>query len=207
MESLVNYALSAFPNSLVNAGVLADQINSTRAIGQRLSFVTLDGSTVSLAFPAPVTGSPKTALDGVVAAHQGRGYGPGIQTANAMAQQSNNTTGDVVAVALVCEPLQAGKYQFQWICEIAPSSNVANTGARVAVQSNVSGSFADHFEKNVNAPPVAIEAWDTFTGVIVATLATAGTTPTVRLVWRRLGASSNAALIRRARLVVSQLSD
>jgi hypothetical protein len=206
METLVDYALSAFPNTSFNTSVLADQIAAATAVGRRLSFVTLTGATVSLAFPGPVVGAAKTALDAVVAAHQGQAYGPSTQSAQAMGQQSNDTTGDVAAVALPLLPLQTGPYLFTWICELAPTSNVANTGARVALQSNISGSFVDHFEQNMGAPAVAGTFWSVFTGSVIATIGQAGATPTLRLVWRRMGGTSNPSLIRRARIAIAPAS-
>lgn len=202
METLVDYALSAFPNSLFNAAVLADQIAAATAIGRRLSYTTLTGVTVSLAFPGPVVGAAKTALDAVVAAHQGAPYGSLPQSDAQAGELSNNTGTDATALALPLPPLPQGAYLLTWTCEIAATSNVADTGVRAAIQSNISGSFADHYEQNVAAPTVAGTFWTVFTGSIVANVPS-GASPTVRLRWRRLGASSNPALIRRCRIAVT----
>jgi hypothetical protein len=196
----VNYPLSAFLNSTFDTYVLADQIAAVPAIGQRLNFATLTGTTVSLDFPAAVTGAPKTALDAVVAAHQGRAYGAAIQAAAQMGQQSNPTTSNVTAVNLPLDPLAAGLYLFTWICELATTANTANTGVRAALQSDLSGSFADHFEQNVAAPPAGAPQWTIFTGSVIANINAVGSTPTARIVWRAIG--SNTALIRRARLAI-----
>ena len=202
----VTYSLATnFPNARVRVPVLLDQVRQS-AVGQPVDRIVVNGDSVILSFKNAVAGAALTALNAVIAAHAGDDYGAPVQSAVANPQQSNNTTNDEVALALALQPMQAGDYIVSWICEFAPTTNVANTGARVAFQSNVSGSFVDHYEDNLGAPSSAGTFWRTFTGSLVTTIA-AGASPTIRLIWRRLGASSNAALIRKCRIAIAPVQN
>jgi hypothetical protein len=194
------YPFSDFPNGKVNTAILSAEIEaSSPAISQPLASASLSGTTCSLYFNALLLTADETQLNVLVAAHQGEDFESAFQRASVEAEgATNDTTVDVEKVSLATGPLPEGRYSVTWYAEVAASSVLANTGASVGFTAAVNGGAAAELGRTAND----LTTYVSFAGAYSAPLK-AGESLTLAILFKRLGASSNPAKVRRARIFVS----
>lgn len=205
------------PNQRINPDVMAQQLTDAAYAsggvfegmfsegGEAAAGGVIDASTV----PGTFTVQWQNALDpgdeaaqaALVAAHQGDPFGDIVQRVGSESMSSTSSATPQVKVEGTAQPLPAGKYLIALYCEIRLSAAVANSGVEATLE----------WERGGNPPNQLAEdtwgeaQWHAFSGAGIVDI-NAGDTPTLRLLFRRIGVA-NTVEIRRARLSISQQSD
>jgi hypothetical protein len=193
------YPFTDFPNGKVNTAILAAEIAaSSPAISQPCSGVSVSGTSCTAVFPELLVAADITQLDALVAAHQGADFQSAFQRAMSEAEATNDTTSDVDKVTLATGALPSGYYDVTWYAEVCASSSVANTGASVGFMAAKNGGATTEIGRTAND----LTTYISFAGGYSAQLA-AGESLTLAIVFKRLGASSNPAKVRRARIFLA----
>lgn len=202
MSVPVNYSLlTNFLNHVVNLDAFQREISLT-AITQVPDSIQRSGDTVTVAFPLVLSAPDKTLLDGVVASHVGADFVATPIRVVSVAQQTNNTNTDTVAASIVIGVggLAGAMYQVNFLCEIATTILDANSSVRLAVQFAADGvTFNDVYEDNWDRPLFHISG-----GSAIMTMQPSAR-PAIQLIFRKLGLTSNPAIIRRIRMSLQQL--
>lgn len=185
--AIETYSLSAFPNARVNLAELTNEIVSDPTIVTVLDFINVDEglSGCYLNFASVLSGAEKTALDAVVAAHQGTITRGGLQRKYRQGEDSTTFTTFQTALSTNAKALKGGVYAVVWSCEMKMGSG---TDRSLAVFEIDGASFARHFEGDTG--------W-TFHGGTRFTSFSEGETPNLKIKFKVQGSGGDTAYIRR----------
>jgi hypothetical protein len=193
------YPFTDFPNHVVNPSILQTEIgNYSPTITQPVSSITLGGTTCTIIMNGLLVAADITGLDTVVADHQGSVFSSQTQRANSEAQSSSDLTTDTAKVSLSTGPLPAGYYSATWYAEIACTGIVANTGVSAGFTIQKNGGTVTEIGRSANN----LSTYVSFSGSYSAQLVS-GDSLVMAINFKRLGSTSNPALIQRARIFLN----
>jgi hypothetical protein len=193
-----SYPLADFPNGKCNAAILAQEIKDDPAVSVEPS-VQLSGTTVTVQFAALITAAEVTALDALVAAHQGDDFAAAVQ---AVAAEGAVSTGaaKLGLVTLTSGPLAAGTYLGGWYGESKLAAAAADTGARLSMDYTLNGGATAEAAGSTSN----IVDWESFAGSYPLTLLD-GESVSVVLSVQRVGVGAVNADARRARITLARI--
>ena len=125
---------------------------------------------LTLAFDIALTGPEKTALDGIVAAHQGVPTTSEYKSYESNPAQTNGTTSFIVAITQTTPALREGSYIFGWQCQMELIEVGGAINSRGIVQFQIDGNtentsswFQDAPHTLSGSTRVIVQEGDTFT--------------------------------------------
>jgi len=193
------YQFSEFTSAtVINVTIFWQELMDDSSVVEKPGSVAKSGTTVVVEW-TDVTVSQGTidAVDADVAAHVGGAYAePPLK--NTDESESYDDSGDEqTKVSLDSGLLPEGQYLFGWYAEIKTDGEVPNTGAvaRLYVDANGGG------EEERGFTSCELPQYISFGGSFPKTV-DAGEQYSLRLAYEKLGAQSNPAYMRRARLSI-----
>lgn len=198
------YALTDFTSSTpstVNVGIFTQELQDDGYVVEKPSNVYRSGTSVIVEWTTIVSQDTFDAVDNAVAAHVGGIYADIPITEISEGESSSDSTSYVTKATLDSGLLPAGQYLMGWYCEIKTQNTVTNTAIQSALYVSKNGG-AD-IERGENTWPYP--QYNDFSGSFPFS-ATDGERYVMTLVYKRLGAQSNPAVIQRARLYIVRLS-
>lgn len=137
------YPHADFPSGTVNAEVLEQEIKDASGVTSNPTSVTDHASVATITFDALLSAAEATALDAVVAAHEGDAFSPDFQKQEENAQQSTAADNNEVTVcSLASGPLRAGQYNVEWYGEHKLSANTVGGATKVYTYIGKNGAAA-----------------------------------------------------------------
>lgn len=202
--SSFTYPLTDFTSlggNSVNPNILKQEIEDDATITLTVSSVTKVGSTVKIDLEGNATAAMKTALDSVVAAHEGGNFAVFPQKVSDEDAESDDTGSEVQKASLSTGLMPAGDYRIGWYMEVETTSE--SSGATQAQgHFNVSkngGSSSERGQTNAEHP-----RWVSMGGTYEGTFVD-GDELDLELTYQRVGTSGNAARAQRARITVTRV--
>jgi hypothetical protein len=200
------YALTEFTSSTpetVNVGIFAQELEDDGYVVEKPSSVYRSGTSVVVEWASTVVSQDTfDAVDAAVAAHVGGAYANIPITEISEGESSTDATTYQSKVTLDSGLLPAGQYLLGWYCEIKTQGTVSNTAVQAVLEVAKNGGAP--VERGENTWPYP--QYNDFSGSFPFT-ATDGESYEMTLLYKRLGASSNPAYIKRARLYILRVSD
>lgn len=180
-------------NGSVNSDMLTAEIEGDGAITTALSHIDTASGQAFIYFDGDLSGAEQTALDAVVAAHQGVATTFAVKVTASNEESTNSTTTPADKLNSSVSALKSGSYLITWHCEI--KTDTADTsGVRATLLLASTERSEDNWAKT---------QWHVFSGVAVQTFAD-GDTPQLQLQFARIGAAATVS-IRRAIATLSFL--
>jgi hypothetical protein len=195
----LTYPTSATSTGTANANVLKQELEDA-SLSVSVGDVVVQGTTITITLSGNASGADETAIDAVVAAHDGAGFIAVPQTVTSEAEASDDTGNEVEKANLQVGPLEAGTYMLQWYMELATTSSTGTTGAQGHLYVDKNGGGAVERGQD-NAPD---NQWRAMGGGFPFT-AVAGDSYEFSLTFERIGVSGNAARARRGRIGVTRI--
>lgn len=156
MSVNVLYKITATANTVVHRRSLIRQINDggfvAVLLGVQESREPAPDDDLSLTFDVALTGLEKTALDGIVAAHQGVKTTSEYRAYESNPAQTNATTEFSTAVTETTPALREGAYIFTWQCQMELIEVGGSINSRGIVQFQVDGNTENTSSWNQDAP-------------------------------------------------------
>lgn len=198
-QSQLSYPLADFVASggVVNPVVLQQEMVDA-GLSVEVNSVSVSDTLANLFFLGMILAADVLLVDAVVAAHTGSAFQPRHQKATSEAASSQDTTTDTEKVSLSTGVLAAGSYVVSWYAEISVTSVVANTGVSAGFVATKNGGADVEAGRSVND----LTVYCSFSGSYQFDVLD-GEHFTFTVVFKRLGASSNPAKIRRARIFLA----
>ena len=189
------YAKADTATGNVNVASLATEIDEDATITTPLASIPQEvGTDIVITFAGLLSSAEVTALDAVVAAHQGTSFPADLRyTASSVGESTNATNTPVEKLKITTDPLPAGKYLLQCMCEFDCSSTAPNTAAQIHLNYNGTEQLSDTWEE------IAEHAFSAGLMVDVED----GKTIELQLTFQKIGAGSLTAQCRRARMVIA----
>jgi len=134
------YDFSDFPNNTVDSTKLQDQILDATAIATAVSFINVryGNEEVKIEFPTSLSGGEITALDGVVATHDGIPYASsGSNWIESSGESATTSTSYIVKVTLSLDNIEGGNYRIAWNFEQSNTDSNAYYGFRVQLNNSI----------------------------------------------------------------------
>ena len=198
--SQLQYPLSDFVESggVVSPVILKQELTDA-GLSVTVNSVSVSDTVVNMFFFGMVLAADVTLVDAVVAAHTGDTFQPKYQREVSEVELTNDTTTDVEKVSMDTGALEAGNYVVSWYAELCVTSVVAGTGASGGLNATKNGGSIVEVGRSVNDLSVYTSLSGSYTLLDVKD----GEHYAFALVFKRLGASSNPAKMRRARIFLT----
>lgn len=154
MSVVVTYALAAFPNGRVKARQLAKEIAATPALaGRVLEGISSDRASCFLTFDAALSGAETTALDAVVAAHQGNEFVARVYASHPLVMDAKAVTVAIIPLGYTrSNPVHLGVEVAQLKLRIMGEGATVAAGTQLRLIETVGGADVD------------VTGWQTFPG-------------------------------------------
>ena len=190
------YTFSEFPNGKVNTAMLEAEIAVAALSVPLATSPQLTGSSAVLTFSGLLTAADITALNTVVAAHQGLDFSTTSEMADDLTETTNATTTWANKLATSIGPLPAGAYLISWSCEHDLLAEVAGVNSQARVTLN-------GWALNMDSWPHAVTH---HFGGAVPYIAGAGDNFELAIGFRTNGASAATARMRRVHIAVAKIA-
>jgi hypothetical protein len=195
----LTYPTSATSTGTANANVLKQELEDA-SLSVSVGDVVVQGTTITITLSGNASDADETAVDAVVAAHDGTGFTAVPQTVTSEGEASDDTGSEVEKANLQVGPLEAGTYNLQWYMELATTTTTGTSGAQGHLYVDKNGGGAVERGQD-NAPD---NQWRAMGGGFPFT-AVAGDSYEFSLTFERIGVSGNAARARRGRIGVTRI--
>lgn len=188
------YPITDTANDQVNTAVLKQQLVNA-ALSVTVGNVWLSGANVFIELLGLATSGDITAVDGVIAAHQGDSFATIPIYVSSEAESNDDTGSEIQKLELVSGVLPAGSYVLGWHIEHRMTSVTSTSICKAFLTMAKNGAAEGEISQNHNDLIVNTNFGSAFPFQVLD-----GETYTFRLKYQRVGASGNAARCRRARM-------
>lgn len=196
------YYMSDFPNNKMNTAILTAEVEDS-TISLTLESINLEEGEphqVTFEFTGTFGAGDESALDAVVAAHQGDDFTTMPAKVTVEAESSDDSGSETVKASLPGVLPSPGTYLLMWYMEIGVTTTTGSTGVRGKL--NVTKNGGSAIERAISHGGES--QYSDMSGTFPFT-AEAGDTYDFELTYERIGTSGNAAKAQRARIAVVRI--
>lgn len=199
----LSYPLSDFVASsgVVNEPVFKQELDDA-GLSVTVQSVSVSDTVCNVFFSGDLLAADITAVDAVVAAHEGEPFGSLLQSELSESLETDDSGDVVVKAARETGPMPAGTFLISWYLEIATTSNTGTSGARGLLYVTKNG--GSQIERGISHN--SENQFRAFSGSL-ATSVLDGENYKFELGYQRIGVAGNAARAQRARLTWTRLGD
>lgn len=205
MATSATYAITEFPNSKINAAVLANQVKASSISVNFLSIgteVIEDVEQVTFYFDGDLLAGDIIILDNIVDNHLGTDFTVFPQKDVSEGESSDDSGNEVVKVALQNLLPAQGTYLLMWYQEISTTTTTGNSGARGILKVKKNSVITErglthngeHLYRNMSGSFIFTINPEDVGGIY-----------SFALYYRRIGVSGNAAKSQRGRIAVARI--
>lgn len=196
----LTYSTSATATGTANANVLKQELEDA-SLSVPVNDVVVQGTTITITLSGNASDADETAVDAVIAAHDGAGFDAVPKTTFSEAEVSDDTGSEVEKVGLSVGPMEAGTYLLGWYMEMATTTNTGTSGAQGHMYVTKNGGSA--IERGQHS--VGENQWDSGMSGSVPFTVVDGESYSFSLTFERIGVAGNAARARRGRLTLVRI--
>jgi hypothetical protein len=195
----LTYPRSDTPNDRVNKDILNQEL-SEASLSVSVLGISISGTDIRIDLSGNASVDDETAINSVIAAHQGSDFSTTTQSSFSEAASSDDTNGIIEKTALSTGLLPAGTYLMSWYMELATTTTTGTTGARGFLNVSKNGAAAVERAQSNND----LNQWVPMSGSLPVTVVD-GDSYSMSLSFQRIGIVGNAARAQRARLTLSKI--
>lgn len=193
----VTYPITDTASDQVNTAILKQELEDA-SLSQSVGNVTLAGSNVMIEMLGLIVTADVTAMDAVIAAHDGDEFIELPVTDAAFSLTSDDTGSFVEKCSIEAGPLQAGLYGVNWHCVHALTTTDVDSGSEVRITRQKNGGAVVEVSQDINRTGDFREV-----GAGAFLEVNDGDTYAFTLEYRRIGDAGNAAQIKSAWITMS----
>lgn len=147
MATKYTYSISDdFPNETVAPEVLTDEINTSESISETVDHIHIKNDDCDIWMSAALDGAEQTALNAIVAAHQGESYQQLFSGHAESEGESTTSSESYIEKINHNDTYEAGDYLINWFAEMQCSAG--NTIAKLRLKFNDEIIAESHYDPN-----------------------------------------------------------